>query len=158
MGQSATPIRQGQAGCMALASSVHGRGRDGLTRDKTRKPGKPPLPAATVLRVVDLALGPPPGEATHWTGRMLAKAAGVSLRSVQRILEAHQLAPHRIRTFKLSNDPEFAEKLKDIVGLYVDPPAHAVVLVGRRKEPNPGTRPHPAGLADETGPRRHDDA
>jgi transposase len=86
------------------------------------------LPAATVQRVIDLTLGPPPGEATHWTGRMLAKAAGVSLRSVQRILEAHQLAPHRIRTFKLSNDPKFAEKLKDIVGLYVDPPAHAVVL------------------------------
>lgn len=103
-------------------------GLAGLTRDKTRKPGKPPLPAATVQRVVDLALGPPPGEATHWTGRMLAKAAGVSLRSVQRILDAHQLAPHRIRTFKLSNDPEFAAKLKDIVGLYVDPPAHAVVL------------------------------
>jgi hypothetical protein len=59
---------------------------------------------------------------------MLAKAAGVSLRSVQRILEAHQLAPHRIRAFKLSNDPKFAEKLKDVVGLYVDPPAHAVVL------------------------------
>ena len=103
-------------------------GVDGLTRDKTRRPGKPPLPAATVQRVLDLALGPPPGEATHWTGRMLAKAAGVSLRSVQRILEAHQLAPHRIRTFKLSNDPAFAEKLKDIVGLYVDPPEHAVVL------------------------------
>ena len=95
---------------------------------KTRKPGKQPLPTGTVQRVVDLALGPPPGEATHWTGRMLAKAAGVSLRSVQRILEAHQLAPHRIRTFKLSTDPKFAEKLKDVVGLYVDPPAHAVVL------------------------------
>src|SRR4029077_8151860 len=97
-----------------------------LTRDKTRKPGKLPLPTTIVQRVVDLALGPPPGEATHWTGRMLAKAAGVSLRSVQRILEAHQLAPHRIRTFNLSNDPKFAEKLKDVVGLYVDPPAHAV--------------------------------
>jgi hypothetical protein len=59
---------------------------------------------------------------------MLAKAVGISLRSVQRILEAHQLAPHRIRPFKLSNDPKFAEKLKNIVGLYVDPPAHAVVL------------------------------
>ena len=59
---------------------------------------------------------------------MLAKAAGISLRSVQRILEAHQLAPHRIKTFKLSNDPQFAEKLRDVVGLYVDPPAHAVVL------------------------------
>jgi transposase len=103
-------------------------GVDGLTRDKTRKPGKPPLPAVTVQRVLDLALGSPPSEATQWTGRMLAKAAGVSLRSVQRILAAHQLAPHRIRTFKLSNDPAFAEKLKDIVGLYVDPPEHAVVL------------------------------
>src|SRR4249920_2298068 len=103
-------------------------GVEGLLRDKTRKPGKPPLPPNTVQRVVDLALGPPPGESTYWTGRMLAKAAGVSLRSVQRILEAHQLAPHRIRTFKLSNDPKFAEKLKEVVGLYVDPPAHAVVL------------------------------
>ena len=99
-------------------------GVDGLTRDKTRKPGKQPLPATVVQRVVDLTLGPPPGDATHWTGRMLAKAAGVSLRSVQRILEAHRLAPHRVRTFKLSTDPKFTAKLKDIVGLYVDPPAH----------------------------------
>ena len=103
-------------------------GVDGLLRDKTRKPGKLPLPAATVQKVIDLVTGPSPAEATHWTGRMLAKAAGVSLRSVQRILEAHQLAPHRIRTFKLSNDPKFAAKLRDVVGLYVDPPAHAVVL------------------------------
>jgi transposase len=103
-------------------------GVHGLLRDKTRKPGKRPLPAKTVDRVVALALGPPPGETTHWTGRMLAKAAGVSLRSVQRILMANQLAPHRIRTFKLSKDPKFAEKLKDIVGLYVDPPDRAVVL------------------------------
>jgi len=103
-------------------------GVEGLLRDKTRLPGTKPLPPAVVQRVVDLALGPPPGETTHWTGRMLAKAAGVSLRSVQRILEAHQLAPHRIRTFKLSKDPKLADKLKDVVGLYVDPPAHAVVL------------------------------
>ena len=65
--------RWGQARFMA-------EGVEGLTRDKTRKPGKPPLPTGTVQRVVDLALGPPPGETTHWTGRMLAKAAGVSLR------------------------------------------------------------------------------
>jgi Homeodomain-like domain len=103
-------------------------GVDGLLRDKTRNPGKPPLATATVQKVIDLVTGPPPAEATHWTGRMLAKAVGISLRSVQRILEAHQLAPHRIRTFKLSNDPKFAEKLKDIVGLYVNPPDHAVVL------------------------------
>jgi hypothetical protein len=72
------------------------------------------------------------GETAHWTGRMLAKAVGISLRSVQRILEAHQLAPHRIRTFKMSNDPKFADKLRDVVGLYVDPPAHAVVLTRPR--------------------------
>lgn len=58
----------------------------------------------------------------------MAKVAGVSLTSVQRIWRAHGLAPHRIRTFKLSNDPKFAAKVRDIVGLYVDPPAHAVVL------------------------------
>jgi transposase len=103
-------------------------GVDGLLRDKTRKPGKAPLPAATVKRVIDLVSGPPPGEVTHWTGRMLARQTGISLRSVQRILEAHQLTPHRIRTFKLSNDPQFAAKLRDVVGLYIDPPAHAVVL------------------------------
>ena len=69
-------------------------GVDGLLHDKTRKPGKPPLPAATVQKVVDLVTGPPPGETTHWTGRMLAKAVGISLRSVQRVLEAHHLAGH----------------------------------------------------------------
>jgi hypothetical protein len=58
----------------------------GLVRDKTRKPGKEPLPPGAVKPAIDLALAPPPGEATHWTGRMLAKAAGVSPRSVQRIL------------------------------------------------------------------------
>jgi transposase len=58
----------------------------------------------------------------------MAKAVGLSLRSVQRIWEAHQLKPHRLRSFKRSRDPQFAEKLADVVGLYVDPPAHAVVL------------------------------
>lgn len=103
-------------------------GVEGLLRDKTRPPGKKPLPAETVARVVALTLGEPPGEATHWSGRMMAAASGVSLRSVQRIWEAHGFEPHRIRTFKLSSDPKFAEKLTDVVGLYVDPPAHAVVL------------------------------
>ena len=84
----------------------------GLLRDKTRKPGKAPLPPSAVKQVVDLALTPPPGETTHWTGRMLAKAAGISLRSVQRILQAHRLAPHRVRTFKLSKDPKFAENIR----------------------------------------------
>jgi len=100
----------------------------GLLRDKTRKPGTPPLPAATVDRVVELTLKDPPGEATHWTGRMMARVTGLSLRSVQRIWAAHRLAPHRVRTFKLSRDPAFVPKLHDVVGLYMHPPAHAIVL------------------------------
>ena len=104
------------------------QGVDGLLRDKTRKPGKPPIPAETVARVVALTCADPPHQATHWTGRAMAKVAGISLRSVQRIWEAHQLQPHRVRTFKRSRDPRFADKLVDIVGLYLDPPAHAVVL------------------------------
>lgn len=100
----------------------------GLLRDKTRRPGTPPLLPAVVDHVVGLTLGEPPGEATHWTGRMMAKAAGVSLRSVQRIWKAHRLAPHRVRTFKLSNDPAFVPRLRDVVGLYLHPPAHAIVL------------------------------
>ena len=101
---------------------------DGLLRDKTRKPGKAPLPAKTVAKVLALPCSEPPGNATHWTGRAVAKAAGISLRAVQRIWEAHRLQPHRLRTFKKSNDPAFVEKVEDVVGLYMAPPCHAVVL------------------------------
>src|ERR1700755_1562781 len=103
-------------------------GIDGLLRDKTRKPGKAPIAAETAARVVATACTEPPHEATHWTGRAMAKAIGISLGSVQRIWQAHKLQPHRLRTFQRSRDPSFADKLTDVVGLYVAPPAHAVVL------------------------------
>jgi transposase/transposase-like protein len=103
-------------------------GVDGLLRDASRKPGKPPVPAAVVQRLIALTCAEPPGEATHWTGRAMAKAMGVSLRTVQRIWQTHRLQPHRIRTFKRSTDPDFAAKLEDVVGLYVAPPKHALVL------------------------------
>ena len=103
-------------------------GVEGLLRDKTRKPGKAPLPPATVAKVVELTLGEPPGETTHWTSRAMAGAVGIGVVSVQRIWKAHSLTPHRMRTFKLSKDPRFVEKFTDVVGLYVDPPAHAVIL------------------------------
>src|SRR6266852_3078714 len=100
----------------------------GLTRDKTRPSRIPPLPAETVDRVVALTNHPPPHEASHWSAPAMAKAAGISPSSVRRIWHSHGLQPHRVRHFKLSNDPNFAAKLKDVVGLYIDPPAHAVVL------------------------------
>jgi hypothetical protein len=103
-------------------------GVDGLLHDATRPAGKPPLSPATIERVVEMTLAEPPGSATHWTGRAMAKAAGISHRSVQRIWAAHGLQPHRIKTFKLSTDPKFAAKLQDVVGLYIDPPEHALVL------------------------------
>ena len=70
-------------------------GIDGLLRDKTRKPGKAPIAAETAARVVAMACTEPPHEATHWTGRAMAKSIGISLGSVQRIWQAHKLQPHR---------------------------------------------------------------
>jgi hypothetical protein len=78
--------------------------------------------------VVALTNQAPPHEATHWTALAMAKAVGISPSSVRHIWKRHGLQPHRVRSFKLSNYPQFAEKLKEVVGLYIDPPAHAVVL------------------------------
>jgi transposase len=103
-------------------------GFEGLLRDKTRPSRIKPLGAEVAEHIVALTLGDPPGETTHWTGALMAKASGLSVSSVQRIWRAHGLQPHRVRQFKLSNDPRFVDKLRDVVGLYVDPPAHAIVL------------------------------
>ena len=103
-------------------------GAAGLWRDKTRPSRIPPLGAAVAERVVALTLAGPPGSASHWTGAAMAEAAGISVSSVQRIWRAHGLRPHRVRHFKLSNDPQFVSKLRDIVGLYINPPDHAIVL------------------------------
>jgi transposase len=104
-------------------------GVDGLLRDKTRPSRIPPLAPEVAERVVKLTIETdPPGEATHWTAVAMAETAGISVSSIQRVWRAHGLQPHRIRQFKLSRDPEFVPKLRDVVGLYVDPPAHAIVL------------------------------
>src|SRR6202165_205152 len=103
-------------------------GYAGLLRDKTRPSRIPRLGSDIAERVVALTRTDPPVEATHWTAAMMAKAVGISASSVQRIWRAHGLQPHRVRQFKLSTDPKFIDKLRDVVGLYVDPPAHAIVL------------------------------
>ena len=120
-GKSKTTVWRWQARLMEA-------GVEGLLQDKTRPPGKAPIEAARVAEVVRLTQAPPPHEATHWTAQAMAKACGLAVSTIQSIWKAHGLAPHRWRSFKLSTDPAFAEKLHDIVGLYVDPPAHAVVL------------------------------
>jgi transposase len=103
-------------------------GVPGLLRDKTRPSRVPPLGAAVAARAVAATQVPAPGETTHWTSVAMAKHIGISVSSVQRIWRKHGLQPHRVRQFKLSNDPRFAAKLLEIVGLYVAPPEHAVVL------------------------------
>ena len=103
-------------------------GVDGLLRDKTRPSRIPALGPEVAERVVALTRTDPPAEATHWTAAMMAEARGISASAVRRIWRAHGLQPHRCRQFKLSNDPKFVDKLRDVVGLYVDPPAHAIVL------------------------------
>jgi transposase len=104
-------------------------GVNGLVRDKTRPSRVPPLDDRKVAEVIRRTLEePPPGEATHWTVRAMAQVSGVSPAKVHQIWQAAGLAPHRVRRFKLSDDPAFATKVEDVVGLYVDPPAHAVVL------------------------------
>ena len=93
-------------------------GVDGLLRDKTRPPGKAPLSPETVERVVALTLQEPPERRSYWTSSAMAEAVGISVSSVLRMWKPHGLAPHKVKTFKLSNDPRFAEKVHDIVGLY----------------------------------------
>src|SRR5277367_2944613 len=92
-------------------------GVDGLLRDKTRPSRIAPLPASVRERTVALTLADPPGEATHWTAAMMAKAAGVSVSSVQRIWRAHGLQPHRVRQFKLSRDPQSAGGYPNIIDI-----------------------------------------
>jgi transposase len=86
------------------------------------------VPAATVERIVQLAMSPPPPGRSRWTTRLLAKQAGLTSGCVSKILRKNGLKPHLSRTYKVSRDPAFVEKVEDVVGLYLNPPAHAVVL------------------------------
>ena len=103
-------------------------GLAGLQRDATRRGRKPPLAASVIEKVVHMTLHEKPPAATHWSARRLAKAAGISHTSVQRIWSAHGLKPHLVKTFKLSNNKRFVEKVQDVVGLYLDPPDKAIVF------------------------------
>jgi transposase len=104
------------------------RGIEGLKRDASRPSRKPPLSAEVIKRVVDMTLHEKPRAGTHWSVRKLAKVVAISPSSVQRIWAAHELKPHLTKKFKLSNDKKFAEKVQDVVGLYLNPPDKALVL------------------------------
>ncbi len=106
-------------------------GIKGLLKDAPRPGRTPSIVASTVEQVISKTTQTTPANATHWSTRTMAREAGISEASVRRIWRAHGLKPHRVESFKISRDPEFAAKLEDIVGLYLNPPEHALVLVGR---------------------------
>ena len=103
-------------------------GPDGLTRIQPGRGRKPRINSEKVAGIVEATLHSRPRAATHWSCRSMAQAQGVSPATVQRIWDAHGLQPHRVKTFKLSRDRQFIEKLTDVVGLYLNPPDKALVL------------------------------
>jgi transposase len=104
------------------------KGVDGLLKDATRPPRRKPLTPEKIKQVVHMTLHEKPANATHWSVRSMAAAANISHSSVQRIWHAHGLKPHLVKTFKISRDRNFAAKVEDVVGLYLNPPDKALVL------------------------------
>lgn len=100
----------------------------GLLRDRTRPGRKKRIDEVKMREVVEKTLNEKPKDATQWSTRSMATATGLSPATIRRIWKQHGLKPHLIRSFKLSRDPRFVDKLQDVVGLYLNPPDHALVL------------------------------
>ena len=131
-------------------------GIDGIAKDAPRSGRPPVILPPRIDEIVRKTTRETPADATHWSTRTLAQATGVSASTVGRIWRAHGLKPHRVKRFKLSNDPRFAEKLEDVVNLYLDPPAEALVFaVDEKCQMQALDRTQP-GLPWKKG--RHDDA
>ena len=128
-----------QALSVSPASVANWRARfaeDGMARLGQVRKGrgrKPSIPQETIEEILDLTQNYRPQGQTHWSCRTMAEAVGVSKDTVQRVWSARGLKPHRVQTFKLSNDPRFDEKLVDVVGLYLNPPEKAIVLCADEK-------------------------
>lgn len=103
-------------------------GLPAIEKDAPRGGRKATLQRRWAKSIIETTLHQTPANATHWSVRSLAKHLGIKPNMVHRVWKAHQLKPHQTRTFKLSRDPQFAEKLVDVVGLYLNPPEHALVL------------------------------
>lgn len=111
-----------------IRSRFRNAGPEGLA-DRPRSGRKDhAVPEATIEQIVQLAMSPPPAGRSRWTTRLLAKRVGLTSGCVSDVLRSKHLKPHLARTYKVSRDPEFAAKVEDVVGLYLNPPTHAVVL------------------------------
>ena len=118
-------------------------GLGGITKDAPRPGRKPAIAARLKAEVVRQTTESKPSNATHWSTRTMAAAMGISEATVRRIWHAHGLKPHLLESFKISKDKRFAEKLEDIVGLYLNPPEHAIVMcVDEKSQIKPWTAPN----------------
>ena len=137
--------RFAEAGPQGLWEIAAGRGRK-----PTHSPDK-------IKAIVHATLTTKPRGMTEWSCRQMAQAQGVGKSTVSNIWRSHNLKPHRIKSFKLSRDARFLEKLTDVVGLYLNPPRSGFGALRGREDPDPGIGPHPARIAHEEGASGHDD-
>ena len=128
-------------------------GLGGIEKDASRSGRIPSIGRRKRARIVKKTVEGKPPNATHWSRSLMARATGVSESTVGRIWRAHGLKPHLARTFKLSNDKQFVEKLEDVVGLYLNPPENAIVLSCDEKSQMGG--PHATRVTSEEGAVRH---
>jgi transposase len=126
--QIAVELKTSRPTVLLWRERFHQKGPAGLAEDAPHGTSSRRLDAAQVKAVVEATLHTTPPDATHWTTRTMARQFGLSHMTVARIWDAHGLQPHRVKTFKLSRDKQFVEKLSDVVGLYLNPPDRALVL------------------------------
>ena len=133
-------------------------GLDGLTKDAPRPGRKPAIAARVKADVVRKTTQSKPANATHWSTRTMAAEMGISEATVRRIWHAQGLKPHLLESFQISKDKHFAEKLEDIVGLYLNPPEHAIGMCVDEKSQIQALDRTPARPTAKEGPMRNDDS
>jgi transposase len=113
---------------LAARAAFARRGTAGICEPQKRKRSRRVLTPELEQRILDTTLKTRPADATHWSARVLAAKLGVSRMMVQRLWQRYAIQPHRVEKFKISNDPKFENKVRDVIGLYLDPPDRALVL------------------------------
>jgi DNA-binding CsgD family transcriptional regulator len=113
---------------LAARSAFAKRGMEALRESQKRRRSRRVLTAELEQEILDTTLKTRPANGTHWSVRVLATQLGVSRMMVQRVWQRYDIQPHRVEKFKISNDPKFEEKVRDVIGLYLDPPDRALVL------------------------------
>src|SRR6266702_4185230 len=104
------------------------QGMDGISQPRKRKKNPPTLTPELQQKILDTTLKTKPLGETHWSVRTLARHLGLSRNMVHRVWQRFDIQPHRVEKFKISNDPQFEDKVRDMVGLYLNPPDRALVL------------------------------